>query len=367
MSDHYNRFYKEILCHGSGKSMLYDSAANYGSGGYVSCQDLIRIWKDVEEEGDGSATVTLEIEVKPVTFYYFPTHPRNIIIIVDVETSNIDSENTTIKRVEETLKTVTEILWSAHPGSTISIVSSNNMEDGLTEAYHRIKDLDEKGTKEKYQRAVFLITDGLRTWDQVQCMESAQKIKHQGDGNTLLFAIGMEALGQPWLASLVTAPDFYKEIRSEDIKKNRKMIKKLLDNVFELHAGSKVTIYDTINTVGYEYVEGSIAIQGVQDGIPLKNYPLGKLPNVNDSNVKNGNLSVDLGILPYGDVARHSITSIQVSYQIRPKTIKEEAGYGPIDYETHIRYQGPMHFLSDTDLLSYPRPAKRLSFPDRNK
>jgi hypothetical protein len=199
--------------------MLYDAAANYGGGGYVSCQDLIRTWKEVSEKGEeGVATVTLEIEVVPATFHYFPSHPMDIIIVVDVKTNEISSKNTTIKGVNNTIKTITKTLWSAHPDSSISILPSTNMEDGLMKAYHQIKDLDGIGAKARYQRAVLLITDGLNSCNQEKCLETAQKIKQPADGNTLLFAIGMDTREQPWFASLVTAPDYYKEMKSKNTK-----------------------------------------------------------------------------------------------------------------------------------------------------
>ncbi|MFF2089513.1 hypothetical protein [Paenibacillus sp. NPDC058174] len=111
---------------GSGKSVLFDAAANSGSGGNIVDNDLIRISKQAalesSEECDCVATVTVDIEAKAAAFEYYPPTPLDVVFVLDVTSSMMSSASMKFVQAKRALINTINQLWAANRNTTVTIV-----------------------------------------------------------------------------------------------------------------------------------------------------------------------------------------------------------------------------------------------------
>ncbi|MWC30359.1 DUF7507 domain-containing protein [Paenibacillus sp. MMS18-CY102] len=111
---------------GSGESVLFDAAANGGTGGEVIINDLIRISKQAtlesSEECDCIATVTVDIEAKPAAFQYFPPTPLDVVFVLDVTSSMMKDASMKFVQAKRALINTINQLWAANRNTTVTIV-----------------------------------------------------------------------------------------------------------------------------------------------------------------------------------------------------------------------------------------------------
>lgn|GEM_PF-3310890 len=112
---------------GSGESILFDAAAaNSGAGGNVVVNDLIRISKQAvlqsSEECDCIATVTLDIEAKPVPFQYYPPTPLDVVFVLDVTSSMMKDASKKFVQAKRALINTINQLWATNRNTTVTII-----------------------------------------------------------------------------------------------------------------------------------------------------------------------------------------------------------------------------------------------------
>lgn len=111
---------------GSGQSILFDAALNNGAGGFVTANDLVRISKGAElqssEECDCIATVTVDVEAKPVAFGYFPPHSLDVIFVLDVTSSMMSNASLKFTQAKRALISTINQLWASNKDTTVTII-----------------------------------------------------------------------------------------------------------------------------------------------------------------------------------------------------------------------------------------------------
>ncbi|WP_211745600.1 hypothetical protein [Paenibacillus sp. Marseille-Q4541] len=110
----------------SGTSNLFDAAQNQGAGGIVSFTDLLRISKGAElissEECDCKQRVTLDIYAKAANFQYFPSHPLDVVFVLDVTASMMTSGSTKFAQAKRAIISTIDQMWAVNRATTVTIV-----------------------------------------------------------------------------------------------------------------------------------------------------------------------------------------------------------------------------------------------------
>ena len=226
----------------------------------------------------------------------------------------------------------------------------------------------------------------IRAMDKVY--DIGQKIKDEADGNSLIFILGIELDAQvpsPFtkedviniLKTVATSPLFLRETSGEIIEDE---LSKIISDILHINAGLDVDVVDTINTALFDFVPGSLKIEGLRDGIKLKiksapditdptdvNFTIYKkqplLPDVSDENLSNGVITISLGIIPHQLASADSESSIKISYEL---VARGSAGGDHLhtnhDEETYAKFREPSHQVSEDATISYITPARLLNF-----
>lgn len=223
--------------------------------------------------------------------------------------------------------------------------------------------------------------------------EAAQRIKDPSDGNASLFVLGIEIDAQrpgPYtredvlsiMRTIATTGTYLHEATEDDPEHPIiEELKRLVRNLLILTGGLKITVTDTINTALFDYVPGSLKITGTQDSLKLKSISApditdpsdpdytvyqkpALLPDINDTAVQNGVITVDFGILPYLPASPDSQTWIQLTYDI----VNKGSAHGSHlhtdnDENTLAAFLEPNHLDAGTPDLTYDNPLVTLHFP----
>lgn len=222
--------------------------------------------------------------------------------------------------------------------------------------------------------------------------EISNKLKAPGDGNTLLFGLGIDINAQnpgPYtrqnvldlMRSWVSAPSFFRESNTSDPDSQiAETLARLVQDIFQLSAGSRLVVHDRINTALFRYVPGSIRISGVRDGLLLKSpnqpdiidpsdpnytvYPKAPLlPDVDDNTFVDGGFVLDLGTMPLGLLTQDSRTSVTITYEIESNRLANgDHLHTNTDDQTYAAFTEPNHLEASTSAIDYSAPVRNLLF-----
>ncbi|EFM08574.1 conserved repeat domain protein [Paenibacillus curdlanolyticus YK9] len=111
---------------GSGESVLFDAGQNQGAGGFVTYNDLLRISKGAQlvssENCDCKATVTLDLDAKAASFEYYPSHPLDVVFVLDVTSSMMSGSSLKFAQAKRAIIATINQMWAVNRNTTVTIV-----------------------------------------------------------------------------------------------------------------------------------------------------------------------------------------------------------------------------------------------------
>ncbi len=105
----------------SDESNLYDAGINEGKGGFTSFYDLVSISKGAVSN-DCNTLINLDIKIKPAYFNYYPSHPVDVIFVLDVTSSMMNNGSHKFTQAKRALIQAIELLWKYDKNTTVTII-----------------------------------------------------------------------------------------------------------------------------------------------------------------------------------------------------------------------------------------------------
>lgn len=104
----------------SEETAVYDAGLNNGAGGTAYFQDLLRISKGAT--GGCDAQVTLDIEVNPLSFTYFPPHSLDVVFVLDVTSSMMSGGSRKMALAKRALIRTINMLWEQNRDTVVTVL-----------------------------------------------------------------------------------------------------------------------------------------------------------------------------------------------------------------------------------------------------